>query len=187
MSTDPDPALDLLEARLARLERALGRWRRAAAGALTLGLALVLSGQGGAPVTLTAERFVLRDDAGRERAVLSCDDGTVALALRDEQGHDRVGVSLDRGGTAGFTLLGPEGGARAGLVLTSDGTPCMGLHDAAGRSVMAIGVNDQGVPFMGLNDARGVTRGAWAVGADGKAQVVFFDEQGRVRKRVAED
>jgi hypothetical protein len=63
----------------------------------------------------------------------------------------------------------------------------MGLHDVSGRSVMAIGVNDQGVPFVGLNDARGVTRSAWAVGADGKAQVVFFDEQGQVRRRVTED
>ena len=76
-----------IEARLERLERQQRRWR-GVAGVACLGLvAVALMGQKPAGRTVEAERFILRDAAGRTRAELSLNrDGAPALTCSDRDG-----------------------------------------------------------------------------------------------------
>ena len=60
-----------------------------------------------------ADRFVLKDEAGMERAVLSMDKEEPSLRLYDAQGQTRADLTLDNdevslhlGGTPGTTRLG---------------------------------------------------------------------------------
>jgi hypothetical protein len=114
-----------MEERVERLERAQRRWRRLAAGAL-IGLAgVLLMGQKPAPRTVEAERFLLRDAAGRVRAELGMDtEQSVALRFRDADNMPRLSVGTENG--ASVVVLNEQGGkVRAGLVTLPQGSPAL--------------------------------------------------------------
>ena len=105
-----------------------------------------------------AQRFILKDGAGKVRALLRCSaDGDPELRLMDSDGQPRLAVGLDGG--AVVRLLGRNGRPRAEL-RCDDGNDLVGLH---------------------LTDAAGVVRAVLSQGALGGSQVQFFDEQGRER------
>lgn len=100
---------DIIEARLRRLERQNGRWRVATIALLLLAGAALLTAQAplrpqalqpaNAPVTttsLTADRIVLRDGAGRVRVRLEMDDerGGPVLTMADDAGVERLRLGL---------------------------------------------------------------------------------------------
>jgi hypothetical protein len=144
-------------ARLERLERQQRRWRGAAvAGALGLA-ALALMGQKPAGRTVEAERFVLRDGAGRVRAELMMVDGTeqsVALRFKDADGMPRLTVGTENG--AALLVLNEAGGKlRAGLVVLPHGAPGLNLYDGGGKPRAELSLNRDGAPALTFNDRDG--------------------------------
>ena len=143
--------------RLERLERQQRRWRGLAiTGALGLA-ALALMGQKPAGRTVEAERFVLRDAAGRARAeLLIVDDKeqSVALRFKDADGMPRLTVGTENG--AAVVVLNEQGGKlRAGLVALPHGAPGLNLYDSTGKPRAELSLNRDGAPALTFNDRDG--------------------------------
>lgn len=141
--------------RLERLERQQRRWRGAAlAGVLGIA-ALALMGQKHAGRTVEAERFVLRDAAGRTRAELVMDnEHSVALRFKDADGMPRLTVGTENG--AALIVLNEKGGKlRAGLVTLPHGAPGLNLYDESGKPRAELSLNRDGAPALTFNDRDG--------------------------------
>jgi len=136
------------EERLANLEKGMARakrrncWLLAALG-LALG-ALVLAGtltpktagaQGGGVAVneIRAQRLVLVDDEGRERAVLAAHKDGAGLNLLDEDGKNRAALAVTKDGPR-LTLLDKNGKIRAGLAVYAVG-PRLFLTNEAGKKI----------------------------------------------------
>ena len=117
--------LEMLAGRLERLERQNRRLRLGALGVLLAVGALVLMGASASPKVIEAERFVLVDEEGRQRAVLETSAWASALSLYDGAGNR--GVTLRLGGLAFVDQRG-----RDQLTLCGNG---MMLLDAKGMVV----------------------------------------------------
>ena len=143
-----------IAARLARLERQQRRWR-AATGVACLGLAaLALMGQKPAGRTVEAERFVLRDAAGRPRAELMLDGESVALRFKDADGMPRLTVGTENG-AALIALNEERGKLRAGLVVLPHGAPGLSLYDSGGKPRAELALGRDGAPALTFNDRDG--------------------------------
>jgi hypothetical protein len=149
-----DPAI---LTRLERLERQQRRWRALAiAGVLGLS-AVALMGQKHAGRTVEAERFVLRDAAGRARAELVIVDEkehSVALRFKDPDGMPRLTVGTENG--AAVLAVNEQGGKlRAGLVVLPHGAPGLSLYDSTGKPRAELNLNRDGAPALTFNDRDG--------------------------------
>ena len=118
--------------RLERLERTnkrLTRFGGAALGFVCVGWLASMT-----PVckTVWAERFVLKDARGKERAVLT---------------------AYETGGTPKFSLLGERGQTLATLSVGDDGNAFLALFDAKGKKSQRFSVGGQGPTPEGAVDA----------------------------------
>lgn len=141
--------------RVERLERAQRRWRRLASGAAVGLLAVGLMGQKPAPRTVEAERFVLRDAAGRARAELVVDgEQSVALRFKDADSMPRLSIGTENG--AAVLVLNEQGGrVRAGLVTLSHGAPALTFYDNNGRNRAELALTREGAPALTITDRDG--------------------------------
>lgn len=97
------------------------------------------------PKFVEAERFVVRDSQGRERASLYVRaDGTPTLEFRDEEGE-----------------------CRACLELHKDGSPYLGFRDQDGTSQLLLSANREGAALLipGRQDLAGIHLGAQPAGS----------------------
>ncbi len=106
---------------------------------------------------LRARKFVLEDDAGNERAVLTTEgDGTIMLRFKDSMGALRLFMGLTPDGTPriGLNYAGGEGSIQleandelntAGLVVTGP----------TGKAQIVLGVARNGLPAIALFDDKG--------------------------------
>jgi hypothetical protein len=149
-------AADLtLARRVERLERAQRRWRRLAM-ASALGLAAVgVMGQKPAPRIVEAERFILRDAAGRVRAELVVDgEQSVALRFKDPDSMPRLSIGTENG--SAVVVLNEQGGrVRAGLVTLPHGAPALTFYDNNGRNRAELALSREGTPALSINDRDG--------------------------------
>jgi len=144
-----------IEERLAKVERELAeakaqairakrrnRWLLAVVGlaAGAFGLAWIFAGAAptlqaqvgaGAERVVRANRFVLEDENGKTRAMLSVDKDGPALSLHDENGEVRATLDVDKDGS-GLSLSDAAGKPRAGLAVIAVG-PVLVLCDEAGK------------------------------------------------------
>jgi hypothetical protein len=144
-----------LARRVEQLERVQRRWRRLATGA-ALGLAAVgLMGQKPAPRVVEAERFVLRDAAGRARAELVVDgEQSVALRFKDADSMPRLSIGTENG--AAVLVLNEQGGrVRAGLVTLSHGAPALTFYDNNGKNRAELALTRDGSPALTIVDRDG--------------------------------
>jgi hypothetical protein len=141
--------------RVERLERAQRRWRRLASCAAVGLVAIALMGQKPAPRTLEAERFILRDPAGRARAELVVDgEQSVALRFRDADSMPRLSIGTENG--AAVLVLNEQGGrVRAGLVTLPHGAPALTFYDNNGRNRAELALTREGVPALTISDRDG--------------------------------
>jgi len=144
-----------LARRIERLERAQLRWRRLAVGAVLGLVAVALMGQKPAPRTVEAERFVLRDAAGRVRAELGVEsEQSVALRFRDADTMPRLSIGTENG--ASVLVLNEQGGkVRAGLVTLSHGAPALTLYDPNGKNRAELALTREGAPALTILDRDG--------------------------------
>ena len=142
-----------LENRIAKLEAQLDREKRrnrwlpgitVLACLLAFGLfettATRLTAQGkGYEDEIRAKKFVVVDNNGKPRAVLSdLNDGT-GLTLSDKSGKPRVVLSVFNDGT-GLTLFDKNGKGRAGLSIFND-EPGLTMADKSGKGRARLGLH----------------------------------------------
>ena len=168
---------DDMMTRLARLERENNRlkgWGIAAiAGLLTFWS--VTGGLARAPRELKAERFVVQDSTGRQRARLGLTrDGSTELALFDQgryqlaargnrdgltsfdlfdRGNDRVTLSVGPLGNTSLAFIGPDRRASSGLYLEPGGS--MGLEFRQVGQGLLLGIDPDGSAQLMLSDKDG--------------------------------
>jgi hypothetical protein len=130
--------------RLEQVERDNRRLRRngvtmlvVLAMVLGLGAALVYYSGGmglpGAPETVAATQFMLRDGKGVTRGAWGMtEDGSVRLVLSDASGRQRVRLSLLEDGSAGLSFADTADRKLAVLGLLADHTTNLALTDPAG-------------------------------------------------------
>ena len=144
-----------LARRVERLERAQRRWRRLATLSVLGMVALALMGQKPAPRIVEAERFVLRDAAGRVRAELVVDgEQSVALRFKDADSMPRLSVGTENG--AAVVVLNEQGGrVRAGLVTLPHGAPALTFYDSNGKNRAELALTREGAPALTITDRDG--------------------------------
>lgn len=165
-----------LERRLAAVEEERGRSRLLAV-ASTVGLVLTIATLVFVAVTVLPEdreivagsistgEIQFHDDAGVVRGQLGMDaDGRSRLTLADEDGQERIGLTVLPDGSPGVTVNGPDGRPRAVLAYLPDGTT-----------------------NLVLADAQGVSRAVFGVEPDGSARALFSDRTGAIRTLVGVD
>jgi hypothetical protein len=127
---------------------------------------------------VSAERFVVRDKAGRVRASLAMKpDGLPELALLDELGRDQVSLSAQVGGNTALAFH-DRGQVRMALSTGSDGRANLTMHDRGRASSTGLYLHPDGSSGIGFQEGRrGVTM---SVGPDGSAELRFSDKDGRL-------
>jgi len=152
-----DERLEAVVRRVEGLEREVRRWRRAAT-ALTLG-AVALATIGGAIPRgriVEAQKFVLKDSAGRVRVELGPNDADKSIALRftDEAGSPRLTLGVEEQ-SALLVLNDKTGRPRVGLVTLAHGVPGLTLYDTTGRTRAELGLSRDGDPSVSLLNSGG--------------------------------
>lgn len=136
MTTTESPEVEILRARVERLER---RMRMVVAGWVVSVAVFVLLGVAvqqavSQPEVLRARRMEVVDAAGRVRIALTVlPDGSAALALGDAAGQGRITFNVAPDGSAGLGFQDAAGRSRILLGVAPDGSPGLALGDAAGR------------------------------------------------------
>ena len=98
-----EPTIETLARRLDRVERENRRVKLAGAVVLAIIGTLTLMGQAARGRTIEAEKFLVRDTNGRQRAALEVDaDGSLSLNFYGTDQKPRGGFSVD---SSGATLL----------------------------------------------------------------------------------
>lgn len=111
--------------------------------------------EGSGSETIVAERFVLSDSLGHERASLSFNEfGGPSLILYDEQGESRIALEVLFGNVAHFEM-NAGGQTRVRLLLFEDGEPHFSIYDDKERIRMTIGI-DNGSPSLSVWDTTGL-------------------------------
>lgn len=144
-----------LARRVERLERGQRRWRGLAALSVLGIVAVALMGQKPAPRIVEAERFVLRDAAGRVRAELVVDgEQSVALRFKDPDSMPRLSLGTENG--AAVLVLNEQGGrVRAGLVTLPHGAPALTFYDQNGKNRAELALTREGAPALTITDRDG--------------------------------
>ena len=137
------------------------------------------------PASLTKMMTLYMVFEALERGDINLDTRWTASRNASRQPPSRLGLACSR--RRGCDSITVDQAIRALAVQSANDVATMVAERLGGSEARFAANMTARARELGLNDTRGVTRGAWAVGADGKAQLVFFDGQGQVRKRVGED
>jgi hypothetical protein len=206
-----NPDLSALQRRVSALERQNARLQRAALGAASALILMVVMGQAGPRNrpgqagerrSVDAERFIVRDGAGQVRAVLGMNDaGGVGLSLN---GLNRIQIGVGLDGAAGLQIIDAENKRRAGLALSADTAVGLEMDGPLHAARLRLRVGADGTPSLRLLDkdtkdgavltvlpdwagllvgeaGQGRTRGAFAASGDGSASLDFFDGKDKSR------
>ena len=88
------------------------------------------------PKVIRATQFILEDETGKLRAMLSANKDAPRLDLAGEDGKARVGLAVSKDGPA-LVLLDENGKARVGLAV-SKGGPWLALFDETGKVIRSL-------------------------------------------------
>ena len=152
-----DERLEAVLRRVEDLEAEVRRWRRAAMALVLSAVALTTLG---AAVprgrVVEAQKFVLKDAAGRVRAELGPSDNnkSIALRFRDEASFSRLVLGIEEESSL-LVLHDKTGRPRVGLVTLAQGAPGFTFYDTTGRARVELGVSRDGEPGIVVRDARG--------------------------------
>ena len=180
--------LDLLAARIERLEKQNRRLKRSVLAVLLGAASLVVMGQARPSTTLGAQSFVLRDATGGKRAELVLESEsprsipTPTLRFFDEKGNQTLFLSSTRLELAGQSDLGTniilddaKGVARADLGLADDQSFVL-LNDSKAVPRIRVELN-HGQPKIALQNEKELPRLGLVIANDEPA-VALDDAQG---------
>jgi len=181
----PDPTIELLAQRLARLERQHRLFKLGALIILAVVAAALALGAATRAKTVEAEGFVLRDAQGKVRAELLTDP-VFGPRLRLREANGKVRLELALKGTTGpyLSLRDANGNDRATLDAFA-GNPGLALFDSNAKSRMEIILSDIGVPSLWLYDQEHQRRAALAETPDNALTLDLRDAAGRERVILA--
>jgi hypothetical protein len=148
--------------RLDRMERELRRWRLGALGAVSLTVLVVAAGALAEPAKrLSVQTLKLVDREGKERIVLTAEEGIPDM-----------------------TFLDPSGKSRLTLDITQDRIPVL-LFSESGeeKNGLTLGFGEEEGPMLQFYDSKGKKRIAIAAPPKGKPYLRFLDDQGRLLAR----
>jgi hypothetical protein len=182
------------EERLEKLERELtktkrrNRWLLGGVGLVlgmfalawaTIGTAGKAQAQATGPAkkVIHANEFILEDENGKVRVVLSARTDGSGLFLYDENSKELVMLAVNKAGP-GLALCDAKGEPRVQLTAEDDGARLI-LSDEKGLSGAALGVLKNG-PELRLFDDKSKTRAMLGVNKDGPA-LTLCDENSRPR------
>jgi len=162
-----------LVARVNRLERENRRMKLVGILVLLGVAAVMVMGQAGSGKQriVTAEKFVLQDEGGKERGLLFANpDGIAGLMLSDSKGNPRFMAAVKPDGDTSLNIfgdrknrmaLGANGIAfkiqdedRAFITLQDNGDPLLKYTDKYGKRRLFLMLN-KGAPLMGIMDDYG--------------------------------
>lgn len=170
-------SLEAVVERLEKAERQL-RWGQVAGLVVLLLLAAgLMMGQARSNGrTVEAEKFVLLDGDGKQRAVLSEGERGVVLALSDRDGTTRVRLYVNEQGTAGVSVRDAEGMSSAGLLVFKDGSPTMSfVYDGGLRASLRLGPD--GAPTLALHGKEHRVDATLAVSRSGSPWLILRGKQ----------
>jgi len=146
------------------------RWLKRAAAAVAVLIVLLTAAVGLLAVqarqkgkVLETDRLVLRDENGKQRALLGIDKSVLVpevskpgLFLYDEDGTARAGLFAAKDGS-GLTLFDKklDGRKQATLMITADGTAVLVFNDQAGKTRAGLIMEKNGRPIFTLQDQNG--------------------------------
>lgn len=168
------------EQRLARLELSNKRLKAAIVGMLSLVAgAAILGAAAPAPKSISAERFVLIDANGNERAELSANSSAAALQflnadksrslilasgsagngliLSDEKGKTRASMFSSDDGSAQISLTKANSDTDSFIVKDSNQGTALAFRDSNGKDRINIGSTNKGASLV-VNDANETPR-----------------------------
>jgi hypothetical protein len=157
MKYDDLSDLSRLQDRISRLESQNRFLRRGILALFGLGVCAAV-GVGRASSTgnvVSAERFVIRDTAGRDLGTLGVDaSGNIGLDLADTGGRTRVALGVNSNGTSGLVLSDGQGDKRAAVSTQRNGKSGLTLYDGQGRPSAGIALDQKGAarisPALGV-------------------------------------
>lgn len=136
---------ETLMQRVDRLERQNRLFKRIGGFALGAIAAVVLMGQAlpsKVAKLVEAEKFLVRDTAGRPRATLGLlPDGSPSLNLIDQDGNIRMAVGMKSEGSPSLNLYDKTQTNRAVLATLPDGSPALVLFSKSGETRALLGSN----------------------------------------------
>jgi hypothetical protein len=180
-----------LDSLLRRIERLEGQARRRR-WLGTLGVLLVAAGWFLVPSpenavhadanrkhrVVEAEKFVLRDAAGRRRAELALDEERPLLALFDAEDRVRCRLLVDAAG-AGLAFYDEQERTRIALGQVKEEGAQLALFDGAEQANIGLKLNQDGAALL-LTDEQGKPRASLTVNEQGSA-LGLRDEHGTMR------
>ena len=147
-----DRRIKVLEEKIGKLQKSVG-WLTIVCALLLVLPLLALSGwQSRLPDEIRAKKFVVVDNAGRERVALRGGVDGQGLVLTDRNGRVRAGLTID-GDQPGLRMYDRNGKARMGLTLDYD-LPGLRLYDYSGRARAGLVINTDG-PTLDFLDILG--------------------------------
>ena len=176
--------LDVLNARLARIEAENRRWKRAVLAVSVGAMAFLALGAARGRRVVEATEFRLLDEKGSIRGVMTSSKGFVSISLNNAAGRSRASLLVGDDGNPRLDLIGRGDAVRASLGLTGDGAGSLTLMDGKkhARARLFLGAGD--APALELSDETEKPRAAVLVTAEGEAAVGLSDAEGKLRARV---
>jgi hypothetical protein len=175
-----------LLSRLERIERQNYRLRQIGLLLLVLWGAVFWMAQKRPVRIQDAQKFLLKDTSGRNRAELGIFPGGPALVFYDLSGNPTLSVGIQEDGP-GVVLMAANEQRVANLSSTPTG-PILTLYDHAGAKRLNLSVTAQG-PALGLLGEKGAARGALGMTADESVFLQLFgrNEHGGAQLYAAAD
>lgn len=186
------PAEDMqtLKNRLDQVERAQRRLRCMALFVVFgVGVTLLMgqASRSAVPEVIEAQRFVVKDAAGRSIAALGADrDGAPLLVLMNSEGRLAATLDVTARNKPALTLYDRSGKARALLATDTDGSPALAMNDQAGTPRIGLAVATQGSGGLVLYGDRNTARASLGLGTDWSPYLVLLDDKGNVRTAVGQ-
>jgi hypothetical protein len=148
--------------RLERMERSLRRWRLGGLAALALAVVGVAAGALAEPQKeLSVRTLKLVDRGGKERIILTAEEGIPDM-----------------------TFLDPAGKGRLTLDITEDRTPVLLFSESGeAKNGLSLGFGEEEGPMLQFYDHNGMKRILIAAPPKGKPYLRFLDEHGKLLAR----
>lgn len=147
----------------------------------------VLLQESGNGRTIEAQRFIVRDQEGKLRAVLEnrqAEGGTeseTVLGLYDAAGKYRASLIVRDDGNPRLYMSDANGRGRTYLGVDDDGSPKLHMFDGNGRAGASLGVDDAGNPKLHMFDGNAAGRASLSMNRSGDPGLGMFDVYGKLR------
>jgi hypothetical protein len=135
---------------------------------------------------VTAERFVVVDANGKERAQFGMHSGgEIALVIWNKDEHEVASLGIDKAGLPRLSFSNPKGKTLVSVGLMDEQSPVIVLYDKDEVRRMALAVKENGVTTMQLMDQNKKPRLSITNDRAGNPEIAFLRESGKLGVRFS--